>query len=139
MVSGDAVPFARPFDGGAAGSAGLATGIGALWARGGGMIDKVVLGVLAVVALGMMLMMVRKAGRRIEMPSAEELAGIPPALDTKSDLVGEADESETAMAGIEVGEAEIKATKLREQVSDLIQKSPDVAGKMLNRWISVES
>jgi hypothetical protein len=52
--------------------------------------------------------------------------------------VGEADESETAMAGIEVGEEEIKATKLRESVSELINQSPEVAGKMLNRWISVE-
>lgn len=124
--------------GGAGGAAGLGGTIGTIWASGGGMIDKVILGSLAAVALGMMVLMVRKAGRKVEIASAEELAGLPPALEAKSDLVGEADESETAMAGIEVGEEEIKATKLRESVSELINQSPEVAGKMLNRWISVE-
>ena len=64
--------------------------------------------------------------------------GAPPTLEAKSDLVGEADESETAMAGIEVGEDEIKASKMREQVTELIKQSPETAGKLLNRWISVE-
>lgn len=105
---------------------------------GSGMIDKLVLGVLAVIALAMMVLMVRKAGRQPDTPSAEELAGLPPALETTSDLVGEADETETAIPGILVGEEEIKATKLREQVADLIRKDPEVAGKMLNRWVAVE-
>ena len=35
---------------------------------------------LALVALGMMFMMVRKASRPQPLPTAEELVGIPPAL-----------------------------------------------------------
>jgi hypothetical protein len=126
--------------GGAGGGGGTMGGgtFGTIWAMGGGMIDKAVLGALAVVALGMMLLMVRKAGRRIEMPTAEELVGLPPALDARSDLVGEADETETAMPGIEVGEEEIKATKMRESVSEFIKENPDSASKLLNRWIAVE-
>jgi len=96
------------------------------------------LAVLAVVALGMMVMMVRRAGRHVVPPKIEELAGSPPALPNPSEVVGEADESETAMAGIIVGEGDLKAAKLREQVSDLIQKSPDTAVKVLNRWVAVE-
>ncbi len=113
--------------------------LGTILALGSGVVDKVVLGALAVVALGMMLLMVKRAGRRVEMPSAEELAGVPPSLTTKTDLVGEADESETAIEGIEVGDEEIKAGKLREQVSDLIKKSPETAVAMLNRWVTTES
>ena len=85
----------------------------------------------------MMVLMVRKAGKRVEMPTAEELVGLPPTLEAKSDVVGEADESETAMAGIEVGEEEIKSTKMRESVSEFIKQSPEAASKLLNRWITV--
>jgi flagellar M-ring protein FliF len=112
--------------------------LGAITVLGSGIIDKAVLGILAVVALAMMALMVRKASRRPETPSAEEIAGLPPTLEMTSDLVGEADETETAIPGILVGEEEIKATKLREQVSELIRKDPEVAGKMLNRWVAVE-
>jgi uncharacterized membrane protein len=109
-----------------------------LGGAGGGVLDRAVLGLLAVVALGMMAMMVRKAGKHVAPPKAEELAGSPPTLETKSDVVGEADETETAMTGILVGDEELKASKLKEQVSELIQKSPDTAVKVLNRWVSVE-
>jgi len=122
--------------GGGGGAGGGA--IGTIWAMGGGMIDKVILGALAMVALGMMLMMARKAGRQVEIPTAEEMVGMPPPLETESDLVGEADESETAMAGIEVGEDEIKVTKMREQVGELVKSQPDLAAKVLNRWVAVE-
>jgi flagellar biosynthesis/type III secretory pathway M-ring protein FliF/YscJ len=119
----------------------MAPGLGSLstlLAAGGGMVDKIVLAALALVALGMMVMMVRKAGRHVAPPTTEELAGSPPTLATKDDLVGEADESETAMAGIIVGEDDLKATKLREQVSELIRQSPDTAVKVLNRWVTTE-
>ncbi len=143
LLSGSPVPGLGSGSGGAgrsglAASGGIGGTVGTVLAVGGGLIDKAVLAALAVVALGMMLMMVRRAGRKADMPTAEELVGLPPALNTKSDLVGEADESETAIMGIEVGEEEIKADKLREQVSDLIKKSPDVAAKLLNRWVTVE-
>ncbi len=122
---------------GAAGSGGGGGGaVATILAYGGGIIDKVVLGALALVAVGMMFLMVRKAGKKVELPTPEQLVGLPPALATKSDLVGEADESETPIEGIEVGEDEIKAGKLREQVSELIKKSPEIAGNMLNRWVS---
>jgi flagellar biosynthesis/type III secretory pathway M-ring protein FliF/YscJ len=112
--------------------------VGTLISLSSGMIDKVVLGVLALVSMGMMVLMVRKAGRHVAPPRDEVLAGAPPTLETKDDLVGEADESDTAMAGILVGEDELKSAKMREQVSELIRQSPDTALKVLNRWVSVE-
>ncbi len=114
--------------------------IGTLMTMGGveGAFDKIVLGVLAFVSLGMMVLMVRKAGRHVVPATAETLAGSPPTLSTGDELVGEADESDTAMAGIIVGEDDLKATKMREQVSELIKKSPDTAVKVLNRWVAVE-
>ncbi len=125
------------------GAAGGATsgfgGSGSILALGGGIVDKAILGVLAVAAVGMMLMMVRKAGQKTEMPTAEELVGLPPTLETKTDMIGEADESDTPLAGIEVNETEVAANKMLEQVGELVKKSPEDAAKLLNRWVTVES
>ncbi|MEX2219896.1 MAG: hypothetical protein WD749_14180 [Phycisphaerales bacterium] len=134
---------AGPAGGNGGGGGGAPDGIGGtistLMAGGNSaVVDKVVLGALSLVAVGMMFMLVRRSGRRADIPSAQEMVGRPPTLEAKSDLVGEADETETAMAGIIVGEDQIKAEKMREQVSDLVRQNPDSAAKLLNRWISVE-
>lgn len=103
-----------------------------------GLLEKGVLGVLSIVALGMMAMMVKKVGKKAEMPNAEELVGLPPQLDAQSDVIGEADESDTALAGIEVGDDEMQAQKMLEQVGDLVQSSPESAARLLSRWIDVD-
>lgn len=106
---------------------------------GGGLVDKVVLGVLAVVALAMMLLMMRKAGKRTELPSAEELMGIPPTLPTNSNLVGEADEGDSPMAGIEVGDDQLRLDKMLEQVGDMVTEKPMDAARLVSRWLSKDS
>ncbi len=88
---------------------------------GGGLVNTVVVGLLAVVALGMMVMMVRKSARPLELPTMEELVGSPPALNADTDIVGEADESDAPMAGIELDDDEIKRTKLLEQVAEMVK------------------
>jgi hypothetical protein len=104
----------------------------------GGIVEKGVLGLLAVVAMGMMVVMVRKAGRKTDMPTAEELVGLPPALEMQGDVIGEADEGEMAMEGIEVNDAEMQSQKLLQTVSEMVESNPDSAAKMLNRWIDVD-
>jgi flagellar biosynthesis/type III secretory pathway M-ring protein FliF/YscJ len=113
---------------------GLASGKGPI----GGMFDKVIVGVLAIFAVGMMLTMVRKAGRKLELPSAEELVGAPPPLESKSDVIGEADETETPMQGIEVGDDQMHRQKMLETVTELVGSTPEMAAKLVNRWIQVE-
>ncbi|MEO1583362.1 MAG: flagellar M-ring protein FliF C-terminal domain-containing protein [Planctomycetota bacterium] len=114
------------------GGAGGALGIG------GGLIERGVLLALAAVAVGMMLVMVRKATRKVEMPSAEEIVGIPPALDSIGEVVGEADESQTPMEGIEVNIDDVQASKTLSQVADLVAERPDIAGRLLSRWVDPE-
>lgn len=117
----------------------LGFGGGGFALSGGGLVDKAIMGALALLAMGMMLMMVRKASRKVDLPSAEELVGLPPMLETKSDLIGEADEGELPVAGIEVGEEEMRAQKVLEMVGDLVGESPQSAAKIVGQWISVES
>lgn len=121
---------------GVANAVGTNGGIGSGFFSASGMIETVVLGALALVAVVMMFSMVRRAGRKSTLPTAEELVGVPPALEVAGDLVGEADESEAAIAGIEISEDEVESQKMRELVGDLINTNPEAAAALIGRWIS---
>ncbi|HYD01773.1 MAG TPA: flagellar M-ring protein FliF C-terminal domain-containing protein [Phycisphaerales bacterium] len=96
------------------------------------------LGLLAFIALGMMLMLVRKSSKPQNLPSPEELAGLPPVMEIGEDVVGEADEGATAMVGIELGETQIKTKKMVESIEELVKKTPLDAAALMNRWLNVE-
>lgn len=101
-------------------------------------LDKVALLLLAVVAVAMMMMTVKKAGTAHALPSAEELTGLPPALETGSDMVGEAGEGEAPMAGIELGESDVTGQQMLEQVRALVEADPEFTSRLLKRWIQPE-
>jgi len=122
--------------GSSSGAAGPLGGVSSLVSSG--LFKQGVLGGLAVLSIGMMFMLVRKAGRAAPMPTAEELVGIPPAIEVDSDLVGEADEGETAMMGIEIDNDELKRQKMLEEVSELVKSNPQSAVGVFNRWLSPE-
>lgn len=140
-VAMSALPGGRGGFGGSGGggpaSSGMMSGIA-------GMVDNnlvrpLVLGGLAVVALGMMFMMVRKAGRTQTLPTAEELVGVPPALQPASDIVGEAVEGDTAMLGIEIDDEALKTNKMLDEVATLVKNNPQQASQVFNRWVNTEN
>jgi len=149
MVNGDVVVSMAPIGDayrrvGAVQSAGF---MGSLMGSGGGnslllgngnMVETVLVGVLAAVSILMMLMMVKRSSKDIQLPTAEELVGLPPQIDGGSDLIGEADEGDAAMTGIEVEDAMIEIQQLREQVSELIASDPEGAAGLVERWAEVE-
>ncbi len=104
----------------------------------GNLIETLLVGVLAVVAIFMMLTMVKRSSKHIELPTAEELVGIPPQLEGMSDMIGEADEGDAAMTGIEVEDAMVEIQQLREQVGELINADPEAAAGLIKRWAEVE-
>lgn len=106
---------------------------------GGGLIEKGLLALLAIGAMGMMFMMVRRATKPSELPTAEELSGVPATLPTVDDMVGEADESESAMTGIEIGDDQVRSRKLVEQVAELVATNPEAAAGLIGRWVAEES
>ncbi|MCA9279382.1 MAG: hypothetical protein H6815_08775 [Phycisphaeraceae bacterium] len=101
-----------------------------------GMIEKAVLGVLAVVSLFMMVGMVKKAGKRVELPPIEELVGIPPSLLAESDLVGEAGESDGVLEAVEVADDEFESTRMLEQIRELVKNQPDDVSNVIRRWVN---
>ncbi|MBT8486211.1 MAG: hypothetical protein HKO59_13400 [Phycisphaerales bacterium] len=114
------------------------TGVGSMLVSDGG-IKSIGLGALALVSLMFMLMIVRKASHDEEMPTAEELVGLPPALaDGELDLVGEADESVAAMEGVEIDEESVRRQQMLEQINDLAVNSSDEAAGLLRKWMKAE-
>lgn len=102
----------------------------------GGMIKTIALGALSLLALGMMLTMVKKASDRPELPSAEELSGVPPALETdEADIVGEADESTPALEGLELDDESLRREQMLGQLNDLVKREPLEAAGLLKRWM----
>lgn len=141
VVSVSLVPMELPGTGGVESKAGLfGSGGGGVLALGdgGSLIEKGVLGLLALVAVGMMVMMVRKGGKPPELASPAELMGVPPVLETGSSVVGEADETETAMAGIEIEEDSVRVQKMLEQLSEMVASDPTGTSRMLNRWLQTD-
>lgn len=98
-------------------------------------VKPVGLAALGAVSLGIMFGMVRKAARTPELPSIEELAGIPPVLPGEDDLIGEADESDASMDAQELGDDELAVRKIANEISDMIKGNPAESLSLLNRWV----
>jgi flagellar M-ring protein FliF len=93
---------------------------------------------LALLSLGLMLGMVRKATKQQELPSVEELAGEPPSVSGEEEVVGEASEAEGGMAGFELDESQMRSRKVAEQISDMIKNDPSEAGALLSKWVDTD-
>ena len=133
LIPIDTVP-GQPGADGDAQQAGVGGGVvGAMTSRG--MIEKGVLGVLAVFSLLMMVGMVKKAGKKVEIPPIEELVGIPPSLLAETDLVGEASESDGVLEAIEVADEEFESSRMLDQIRDLVKNQPDDVSSVLRRWL----
>ncbi len=117
-----------PFSGGGGQSAGLMQFVGSSWIKTGG------ISLLALVSLALMFGMVRRATAPPDLPTVEELAGLPPALG-EDELIGEASPTGTVIDGVEIGDDEMRSRKIAEQIGDLIQANPEEAGSLLGRWV----
>lgn len=115
------------------GSLASGNGGGGLGASGG-LIEKAMIGVLAFISFIMMFIMMKRTGKKIELPSAQELVGVPPHLEAIDDLVGEASEGEHVMTGIEIDDQLLEVQQLREQVAELIKLDPETAAGLVDRW-----
>lgn len=94
-------------------------------------------GALALVSLFLMFRLVRGTQFRRDLPSAAELVGLPPSLQTdEGDMIGEADESEPPMDALELDDDEIRSQKLLEQVDDLVSNNPAEASRLLLKWVN---
>jgi len=106
---------------------------------GDGLVRTLTLAGLALLSLAMMFIMVRKANVREELPSAEELVGVPKSLaEVESDVIGEAGESTHSLEGYEVDDEELKRQQMLSQISEMARTSPGDAAALLKRWIKTQ-
>jgi len=121
--------------GGGGGALQAGGGVGTwLDAAGGGVLPAM----LAVVAVAGALWLLRSATKPPNLPSAQELAGVPPRLRAEDDVLGEVEVSETPLTGMELGEDELRHRTLRDQVSEMIQGNPQEVAAMMKRWMRDE-
>ena len=94
---------------------------------------------LALLAMFLMLMMVRRASKPESLPTVEQLAGIPPTLDTEDDeVVGDAMEDENIMDGVEIEPKELQSRKVAQQIGEMIKANPREAGHILGKWVQAD-
>lgn len=117
---------------GGGGGGGITSLVSADW------FQPAILTALAVVSIGIMMMMARKATKIAPLPSPEELAGVPPQINAEEELLGEVVESEPAMTGVELDEQEVQNRKVAQQINELITKFPGDAANLFRRWIRAE-
>lgn len=132
------------YTGGSSGAAAAGVGgFGGSGAVGGMSIPELVrtgaLGSLALLALGLMARTLKRASKPVELPTAEELVGVPPIVRGDSEMIGEAGEADAALAGVELSEQEIDRRKMLEQVQTLIRAEPRDAASILKKWIALDA
>lgn len=115
-------------------TAGVGGGLGAVMSSD--LTQNGILAGLAVMALALAFYMVRRATRPDDLPTVEELAGVPPALPTDDDLMGEVDEMDGGLAGVELDEDELRARQIADQISDLVRANPEEASGLLTKWVA---
>lgn len=102
----------------------------------GTLIKTIALGGMAIAALVMMAMALKKATRPVKLPTAEELIGVPPSISSDDEMFGEADETDAALSGIEMSDEDLQKRKLVDQVSSLVKERPDEAAQLVSHWVN---
>lgn len=107
--------------------------------EGGGLVKNLVLAGLALLSVVMMFLMVRRANVREPLPSPAETAGILPSLGGDGvDVVGEAEEGEAILEGLELDDATLRMQELLKQINETVKARPEEAAAMFQRWATSE-
>jgi flagellar biosynthesis/type III secretory pathway M-ring protein FliF/YscJ len=102
---------------------------------GTGIVSTASVVLLAMVSLGLMFMLVRNAGRSDQMPSAEELVGIPPKLETDDDVIGEVGDEPFALEGKEVDDDFVRREQILEYLNNFAAEDSEEAAALLRKWL----
>ena len=134
-------------------SAGSAPSIGVLINQFG---KQAVLGAFALVALATMLMMVRRAApntagsdadpgvfvgdyrgaKRSKAGKTVRRMSETDTLEIDDDVLGEANQSEAVLTGIELDDETLQSRKMVDEVSTMVKENPENAAAMVKRWLA---
>ena len=98
-------------------------------------VSTLALSALALVAILVILYTTFKANKREALPSAEELVGVPPAMDDHDAILGEATLADSVLSGLELSEDEMGVRQMRDQIAELVNENPERAASLISGWI----
>jgi flagellar biosynthesis/type III secretory pathway M-ring protein FliF/YscJ len=108
---------------------------GAIGGGSGGM-RTWILGGLSLAAIGAMFLIVRRSSRATELPTAEELLGEPPTLESEVEMVmGEAEEVEPPLDARVLDDEELRRKQMLSQLNELVVREPSEAAILVKQWI----
>ncbi len=115
----------------ASASGGLIAGMGI-----GEVVKTAVLSLLALFAMFLIVMTALKSTKAQTLPKAEDLVGLPPALETDSSVYGEATQADAELTGLELSEGDIQHQELLKQIGELVKASPEQAAAIVGQWVT---
>lgn len=105
-------------------------------ASDGGGLHVWFLGGLAALAIGAMLLVVRRAARHEQLPTSEELLGEPLNLRGEVDMVlGEANEIDPPLDARELDDEELRRKQMLTQLNELVLREPGEAAVLVKQWV----
>ena len=106
----------------------------------GGHFKEIALGALALISLFMVSSMVRKSSPMMPAPALSGAAGAAgprsAPLPSVEQVIGEAAEGGTLLAGVELDEDSVRNQQMMEQVATLVEENPDTAATLVKRWLA---
>lgn len=128
-----------------AGSDSFLAKTGTIGAVAGQYAKHVVLGAVAIFAIMMMLMMVKKASAGATVADADpsiffgdgkRRGGPKNPLDVEDEMIGEAGEGEAVLTGIELDDDTLASRKMVDEVSTMIKDNPENAAALIKKWLA---
>ncbi|MBG82936.1 MAG: hypothetical protein CMJ40_00145 [Phycisphaerae bacterium] len=94
---------------------------------------------LAGLAVGMMVMMLRRVGAGINEARPAIETGQATLLAEDVDVIGEVDDADVVLDGIEINNDEVRRRVMLDQIREAVQARPEESASVLRRWTRTES
>ncbi|MCH2152110.1 MAG: hypothetical protein MK089_02095 [Phycisphaerales bacterium] len=94
---------------------------------------------LIVAALGMMFLMVRRVGQNVVTSTESMVAAEPGLLVDDVDVIGEVDDADVVLDGVEINNDEVRRKVMLDQIREAVQAHPEESASVLRRWTRTET
>jgi flagellar biosynthesis/type III secretory pathway M-ring protein FliF/YscJ len=94
------------------------------------------LGLLVLLAMGMMVLMLRRVGR-LKTIGPEVLDR--PLLPEDVEVLGDVDDTDVVLDGVEIDQEEVRRRVMLDQIRDAVEAHPEESASVLRRWTRADS
>ncbi|MEE2906306.1 MAG: hypothetical protein VX527_00590 [Planctomycetota bacterium] len=94
---------------------------------------------LATIAVGMMMLMLRRVGAGAMAGQDAQDVSDHPLLAEDVDVLGDVDDTDVVLDGIEIDNEEVRRRVMLDQIRDAVQAHPEESASVLRRWTRTET